>query len=182
MGLEGLGWSTLHPAQMTAQEGLRAYISWYFTDCDPLSPHWYFVFLTTWLVFFFSCLIALVPNPIEALSWLIYTEQLFRPKADGPFSQMPLCYPVSLLFIVKCFILNAHYKEAVLKCMQQMMVSPERMFRKLREPKIIIRKCLPSKRQAIQMCRAVRADFKQIHASKPLFALVWTREVFDLHQ
>jgi len=35
---------------------------------------------------------------------------------------------IQFLVIVKCFLLNAHFKEAVLKCMQQMMVSSERMF------------------------------------------------------
>lgn len=63
----------------------------------------------TQLVLFFSCLIAWAPNPIEKLSWLIYTEQLFRLKATAPFkpstSVLPCfsaCYNKVLSF--KCML------------------------------------------------------------------------------
>lgn len=106
-----------------------------------------FFFLITWLVLFFSCLIALALNPVEKLPWLIYTEHLFRPKAAAPFSQAPLCYPVSLLVIIRCFLLNPHCEEAVVKCMQQMTALSERGFLKLSVPRVIINKQFPSKRQ-----------------------------------
>lgn len=100
------------------------------TTASPL-PAFFFnfiFFLITWLVLFFSCLIALAPNPAEKLPRLIYTEQLFRPKAAAPFSQAPLCYPFSLLVIIRCFLLNPRCEEAVVKCMQQMTVLSERGF------------------------------------------------------
>lgn len=104
-------------------------------------------FLITQLFLFFSCPTASAPNSIENLPRLIYTEELFRLKAAAPFSQAPLCYPVFLFVIIKCFLLNACCEEVVLKCMQQMMVLSERGFWKLREPRVIISKRLPSKRQ-----------------------------------
>lgn len=119
-----------------------------------LSPPWFFFlfyyflfYLITQLVLFFSCLIALALDPVEKLPQLIYTEQLFRPKAAAPFSQAPLCYPVSLLVIIRCFLLNAHCKEVVLNCTQQMMDPSERGFWKLGEPGVIVSKRSPSKRQ-----------------------------------
>jgi len=95
----------------------------------------------------FSCLTASAPNLTEKLPWLIYTEQLFRPEAAAPFSQAPLSYPVSLLVIIRCFLLNAGSEEVALKCMQQMMVLSETGFWKLSELGVIISKWLPSERQ-----------------------------------
>lgn len=98
------------------------------TTGSPLPPFFNFFFLITWLVLVFSCLIALALNPAEKLPRLIFTKHLFRPKAAALFSQAPLVYPVSLLAIIRCFLLNPRCEEVVVKCMQQMAALSERGF------------------------------------------------------